>query len=69
MARAPPLAKKTASLIGKETNERPTSNIERPTSNNVFCQFKYKTDQACSAKVAKRAGSESVLLIFAVSWL
>jgi hypothetical protein len=25
---APPLAKKTASLIGKETDERPTSNVE-----------------------------------------
>jgi NAD-dependent SIR2 family protein deacetylase len=24
----------------QQKNERPTSNIERPTSNNVFCQFK-----------------------------
>ncbi len=69
MARAPPLAKKTESLIGKETNERPTSNVQRPTSNNVFCQFKYKTDKACSAEVATKAGSESVFLIFAVHWL
>jgi hypothetical protein len=37
--RAPPLTKKTASLIGKETDERRTSNIERPTSNNEFRQF------------------------------
>ena len=48
-----PLAWKAASLIKKETlppwlvsydglikNERRTSNIERPTSNNAFCQFK-----------------------------
>jgi hypothetical protein len=28
-----------ASLIEKETDERRTSNIERPTSNNEFCQF------------------------------
>ena len=36
---ATPLVYKAASLIGKGTNERPTSNIERPTSNKVFCQF------------------------------
>jgi hypothetical protein len=41
-----------------------TVNIEHPTSNNVFCQFKYMTEQACSAEVATRAGSESLLLIF-----
>jgi hypothetical protein len=29
-------------LIDKETDERRTSNIERPTSNNEFCLF-YKT--------------------------
>jgi hypothetical protein len=29
-----------ASLIEKETNERRTSNVEHPTSNTVFCQFK-----------------------------
>jgi hypothetical protein len=34
---APPPAKKTAGLIEKETDERRTSNIERPTSNNEFC--------------------------------
>jgi len=28
------------SQIENETNERPTSNAERPTSNNVFYQFK-----------------------------
>jgi hypothetical protein len=37
---APPPAKTTAGLIQKETNERPTSNIERPTLNIEFCQFK-----------------------------
>ncbi len=32
--------KKTASLIGKETDERSTSNVQRPTPNIVFYQFK-----------------------------
>jgi hypothetical protein len=36
---APPPAKKTAGQIEKETDERRTSNIERPTSNNEFGQF------------------------------
>ena len=27
-------------------NQKLTSNIERPTSNNVFCQFKKKTEQS-----------------------
>jgi len=35
-----PLTAEAASLIKKETDERRTSNVERPTSNNVFCQFK-----------------------------
>jgi hypothetical protein len=43
----------------KETNEHRTSNIERPTSNNVFCQFIKKTDQAYSAEGATEARSES----------
>jgi len=30
---------RASSLIGKETNERRTSNIERSTSNTVFCHF------------------------------
>jgi hypothetical protein len=34
-----------ASLNKNETNEHPTSNIERPTSNNVFCQFNKKTER------------------------
>jgi hypothetical protein len=46
--RARPLAKKTASLIGKETDERRTSNIERPTSNNEFYQFKKRLSEATS---------------------
>jgi hypothetical protein len=29
-----------ASLIEKETNEHRTSNVQRPTLNNVFCLFK-----------------------------
>jgi hypothetical protein len=33
-----------ASLIEKGTDERRTSNIERPTSNNEFCRLK-KTEQ------------------------
>ena len=33
------------SQIENETNERPTSNAERPTSNNVFCRFRKKTEQ------------------------
>jgi hypothetical protein len=39
---AQPPAKKTAGQIEKETDERRTSNIERPTSNNEFCQFYLK---------------------------
>jgi hypothetical protein len=35
----PPAKKKPAGQIEKETDERRTSNIERPTSNNEFCQF------------------------------
>jgi hypothetical protein len=35
---APPLAAVAASLIGRETNEHRTSNIEHSTSNNEFCQ-------------------------------
>ncbi len=39
-----------ASLIGQETNEHRTSNIERPTSNNEFCQFNKKRGaSACAA--------------------
>jgi hypothetical protein len=34
-----------SSLDEKETDERPTSNIERPTSNKVFCQL--KKDSVC----------------------
>ena len=30
---------RASSQIEKETNERRTSNIERPTSNTVFCHF------------------------------
>jgi hypothetical protein len=39
-----PAARRAASLIEKETDERRTSNIERPTSNNVFFRLK-KTEQ------------------------
>jgi hypothetical protein len=35
-----PPAPKKAGLIEKETNKLRTLNIERPTSNIVFCQFK-----------------------------
>jgi len=31
---------RTAGLIGKETDERRTFNIQHRTSNNVFCPFK-----------------------------
>jgi len=52
--RTRPLSKKTASLIKKETDERRTSNIERPTSNNVFCQLKKdratRGASACAAR-------------------
>ena len=44
---SPATGLKAASLIKKETAERRTSNIERPTSNNVFCQFKKRL---CKAK-------------------
>ena len=43
---SPSAGGEAASLIEKETNEHRTSNIERPTSNNVFCQFKKKTEQS-----------------------
>ena len=36
---AQPPAKKTAGLTEKETDKHRTSNIELPTSNNVFCRF------------------------------
>jgi len=54
---------KTASLIGKETDEHPTSNIERPTLNKVFYRLK-KTAYACFAEVAKKSGSEFTLRIY-----
>ncbi len=38
-----------------------TSNIERPTSNNVLCRFKKKTEQTYSTEAATKAGSESTL--------
>jgi hypothetical protein len=38
--------KKEARLIEKETNELRTSNVQRPTSNNVFCQFKKRLSKA-----------------------
>jgi hypothetical protein len=44
------------------------SNIERPTSNNVFCQFKKKTQQAYSAEMAMKAGSDSILRDSAVRY-
>jgi hypothetical protein len=34
------------SQIEKETSEHRTSNIERPTSNNVFWPFKIKAEQS-----------------------
>jgi hypothetical protein len=37
---SPAASQKAASLIEKETDEHRTPNIERPTSNNEFCQFK-----------------------------
>jgi hypothetical protein len=53
--------KKTTGQIEKETNEHRTSNIERPTSNNVFCQFKIKAGQAYSAEKATKAKSGTSL--------
>ncbi len=59
---AQPPAKKTATLIEKETNEHRTSNTERPTSNNVFCQFyKKMTERTYSAKKATKTESEPIL--------
>ncbi|MDJ0814934.1 MAG: hypothetical protein QNJ58_01980 [Desulfobacterales bacterium] len=44
--------KKTAGLIKKETDEHPTSNVQRPTSNIVFYRFiKGTTCSACVAPV------------------
>ncbi len=43
---AQPLARKAASQIYKETNERRTSNTERPTSNNEFCHIIKKLSKA-----------------------
>jgi len=39
-------ASTATSLIEKANNEHRTSNIERPTSNTVFCQFKKNTEQS-----------------------
>ena len=39
---------RASSLIEKETDERRTSNIERPTSNNEFYQFKKRLSEATS---------------------
>jgi hypothetical protein len=36
-------------------------NIERPTSNNVFCQFNLKTEQDYFARLAMKAKSEYTL--------
>jgi hypothetical protein len=52
---------KAAGQIEKDTNEHRTSNIERRTSNNVFCLFKKKTEQAYFAKLAAMARSGSTL--------
>ncbi len=38
---AQPPAKRTADQIEKETDERPTSNVQRPTLNNEFCHIKW----------------------------
>ena len=57
---------RVAGLIEKETDERPTSNIERPTSNNVFYRFEKKAEQAYFAEAATKAGSESTYRNYAV---
>jgi hypothetical protein len=38
-------------------NERPTSNIERPTSNNVFHQFKKRLSEPTPPKWLQRPGA------------
>jgi len=43
---SPAAVGEAASLIKKETIEHRTSNIERPTSNKVFCQFKKRLNKA-----------------------
>jgi hypothetical protein len=56
-----PLAAPAVSLIEKETNERRTSNIERPTSNIVFCLFYKKTDQHALHSPRKRLAQRECL--------
>jgi hypothetical protein len=55
---------KAASLIGKETDERRTSNIERPTSNTVFCHFIKRLSKPTSANRLRRARSDIPFEIF-----
>jgi len=43
---SPAAVGEAASLIKKETTEHRTSNIERPTSNKVFCQLKKRLNKA-----------------------
>ena len=53
---------RASSLIGKETDERRTSKVEGPTSNNVFCQFKkILSKPACPNEGATEARSDSTL--------
>jgi hypothetical protein len=51
---AQPSAKKMAGQIEKETNEHRTSNTERPTSNNVSCQYNLMTERSDSALDVRR---------------
>jgi hypothetical protein len=52
---------RASSQIEKETNERRTSNIERPTLSNEFCQFK-KIEQS-EARLFKKRIKRSVIII------
>ena len=51
----PAAGKNTAGQIEKETNEHRTSNIERSTSNNVFCHFIIKLSKPTSLNRLRRS--------------
>jgi hypothetical protein len=52
---------RASNQIEKETNEHRTLNVQHRTSNNVFCPFKIKPEQAYSAEMATMSGSKTTL--------
>jgi hypothetical protein len=46
---------RASSLVGKETDERRTSNVQHRTSNNVFCPFKKRFSEAIPSFVIRQS--------------